>query len=233
MVVALAMDWQELLFANWPVDPDLVDAHLPDALAVDTYDGSAWLSVVPFTNAAVRPRGLPTRLGVDLPELNLRTYVTCEDTPSVYFFSLDAEGVLGVLGARLFHHLPYYYARMNHRRSESGTSRFESRRFHPGARPVEFAATYEPAGERFDPESDPLATFLTERYRFHTEAPDGTVRYSTVEHDPWPLYPANVRIDENTIFRANGFADPVREPVHYYSPGVEITTSPSKRLQEE
>lgn len=233
MVVPLAMDWQDLLFANWPVDPDVVDAHLPDTLDVDTHDGSAWLSVVPFTNAAVRPRGLPAQLGVDLPELNLRTYVTCEGTPSVYFFSLDAEGVLGVLGARLFHHLPYYYARMSHRRSESGASRFESHRLHPGARPVEFAATYEPAGERLDPKSDSLAAFLTERFRFHTEAPDGTVRYSTVEHDPWPLYPANVRIDKNTLFRANGFADPAGEPVHYYSPGVEITASASKRLESQ
>ena len=117
---------------------------------------------------------------------------------------------------------------MSHRRSESGASRFESHRLHPGARPVEFAATYEPAGERLDPKSDSLAAFLTERFRFHTEAPDGTVRYSTVEHDPWPLYPATVGIDENTLFRANGFADPAGEPVHYYSPGVEITASASK-----
>jgi uncharacterized protein YqjF (DUF2071 family) len=106
MVVSLAMDWRELLFASWPADPDAVAAHLPDALAVDTHDGDAWLSVVPFTNGAVRPRGLPAQVGVDLPELNLRTYVTLDGTPSVYFFSLDAEGVLGVLGARLFHHLP-------------------------------------------------------------------------------------------------------------------------------
>ncbi|GAA0461704.1 hypothetical protein GCM10008985_17810 [Halococcus dombrowskii] len=72
MVVALAMEWRELLFANWPVDPDVVSAHLPDTLAVDSHDGSAWLSVVPFTNAAVRPHRLPSRLGIDLPELNLQ-----------------------------------------------------------------------------------------------------------------------------------------------------------------
>ncbi|EMA40386.1 hypothetical protein C448_13581 [Halococcus morrhuae DSM 1307] len=228
MVVALAMEWRELLFANWPVDPDIVSAHLPDALAVDSHDGSAWLSVVPFTNAAVRPRRLPSRLGIDLPELNLRTYVTVDGTPSVYFFSLDAEGLLGVIGARLFHHLPYYYARMRHGRDGNGRNRFESRRLHPGARPVEFQASYEPAGERLDPSPDSLATFLTKRYRFDTEAPDGSVRYSNVNHDPWSLYPADVTIEENFLFRANGFADPPGEPVCYYSPGVDITASPSR-----
>jgi uncharacterized protein YqjF (DUF2071 family) len=228
MVVALAMEWRELLFANWPVDPDVVSAHLPDALDVDSHDGSAWLSVVPFTNAAVRPRRLPSRLGIDLPELNLRTYVTVDGTPSVYFFSLDAEELLGVIGARLFHHLPYYYARMHHGRDGNGRNRFESRRLHPGARPVEFQTSYEPAGERLDPSPDSLATFLTERYRFDTEAPDGSVRYSNVNHDPWSLYPADVTIEENSLFRANGFADPPGEPVCYYSPGVDITASPSR-----
>ena len=53
----------------------------------------------------------PRRLGLPLPELNLRTYVSHDGHSGVYFFSLDAQGILGVVGARLFHHLPYYYAR--------------------------------------------------------------------------------------------------------------------------
>jgi uncharacterized protein YqjF (DUF2071 family) len=227
MVVPLEMHWRELLFASWPVDPAIVAAHLPDALAVDTHDGDAWLSIVPFTNGSVRPRGLPEPLGVDLPELNLRTYVTVDGTPGIYFFSLDAAGALAVLGARLFHHLPYYYARVHH--DTAGPVRFESRRRHPGARPVHFAATYEPTGDRLDANPDSRAAFLTERYRFYTEAPDGTVRYSNVEHDRWPLYPADATIPKNTLFRANGFADPAGEPVCYYSPGVNIVASTSHR----
>ena len=223
------MSWRALLFANWPVDPDVVAAHLPDALPVDTYDGEAWLSVVPFTNAAVRPRGVPASLGVDLPELNLRTYVRVDGTPSVYFFSLDAQGVLSVIGARLLHHLPYFYARIDHARDETGRIRFESRRLHPGARPAAFVGSYEPTGERLDPAPDSLATFLTERYRFYTESPFGTIRYADVEHDPWPLYPAAVTIEENTLFRADGFADPAGDPVCYYSPRLDIAASRSKR----
>jgi uncharacterized protein YqjF (DUF2071 family) len=117
---------------------------------------------------------------------------------------------------------------MRHERDADGRVRFASRRAHPGARPVHFRASYEPAGEQLDPDPDSLAAFLTERYRFYTEAQDGTVRYSNVNHDRWPLYPADVTITENTIFRANGFADPAGEPVCYYSPGVEIVASPSR-----
>ena len=233
MVFQLAMGWRHLLFANYPVDPGVVDAHLPDALAVDTFDGDAWLSVVPFTNVDVRPRGLPAVAGIDLPELNLRTYVTCRGEPGVYFFSLDAQGVSSVLGARIFHHLPYYSARVRLERDDRGGIRFESRRRHPGDRPVHYAATYRPDGEPFESHEDPRAAFLTERYRFYTQASDDSVRYATVAHEPWTLAPATVVTETNTLFEANGFDRPSASPVCYYSPGVDVHASASKQWTAE
>ncbi len=228
MVVPLEMEWRHLLFENWPVDPDTVAAHLPTSVEVDEHDGSAWLSVVPFANRSVRPKGLPGALGVDLPELNLRTYVTHDGVPGVYFFSLDAEGLAGVVGARLFHHLPYYYARISMASTDDGVS-FSSRRFEPGERPARFEATYQPDGEVFDSRSDPLAEFLVERYRFYTEGTDGSLRYSEVSHEPWTLYPATATVETRSLLRANGFRRPDTEPVRYYSPGVDIEASRSKR----
>jgi len=227
-MVPLEMGWRHLLFENWPVDPAVVDAHVPDALTVDEHDGRAWLSVVPFTNVAVRPAGLPECGGFRLPELNLRTYVTCDGEPGVYFFSLDAEGLLGVLGARLFQHLPYYYARISLTGDGDGGVRFVSRRRHPGARPAAYAATYRPAGPGFEAREDPLARFLVERYRFYTEASDGTLRYADIDHDPWTLYPATADVRTNTLFAANGFERPDATPTRYYSPGLDVTASPSK-----
>jgi len=229
MDVPMAMGWRHLLFQNWPVDPDVVDAHLPAELDPDVHDGSAWLSVVPFTNVAVRPRGVPASLGVRLPELNLRTYVTRDGVPGVYFFSLDAQGVASVLGARVTQHLPYYYARISLEYLGDGV-RFRSRRRHPGARPVRYKATYRPTGEAFASTDDPLAAFLVERYRFYTQAQDGSIRYTNVEHDPWTLYPAAVNETANTLFAANGFETPDTESVCYYSPGLDVVTSGSKQL---
>ncbi|UPV73633.1 DUF2071 domain-containing protein [Halorussus limi] len=228
MVVALEMGWRHLLFENWRVDPEVMDAHLPDGFAPDEYDGSAWLSVIPFTNVAVRPRGVPEAFGIRLPELNLRTYVTRDGVPSVYFFSLDAQGIASVLGARLFHHLPYYYARIA-LKWEDGRVRFDSRRRHPGSRPARYAGTYGPSGEPFSAPDDPFGAFLVERYRFYTEAQDGSVRYTDVDHDPWTLYPATADIEANTLLSAHGFARPDDDPVYYYSPGLDVVASRSKR----
>jgi uncharacterized protein YqjF (DUF2071 family) len=229
MVLPLAMGWRHLLFENWPVDPGVVEAHLPEGLEPDVHDGSAWLSVVPFTNVAVRPRGVPDTLGVRLPELNLRTYVTHDGVPGVYFFSLDAQGVASVLGARVLQHLPYYYARVSLAVAD-GQVRFSSRRRHPGARPARYEGTYRPSGESFDAPGDPLAEFLVERYRFYTQAGDGSMRYTDVDHAAWTLYPADADVRTNTLFSANGFARPDAEPVCYYSPGLDVVASRSKRV---
>ena len=99
--------WRKLLFAHWPVPAEMVRPLLPAGLALDTWDGQAWLGIVPFQMERVRFRGLPgiptaTRFG----ELNVRTYVTADDKPGVFFFSLDAGSLLAVLGARALFALP-------------------------------------------------------------------------------------------------------------------------------
>lgn len=231
MVLSLEMGWRHLLFENWPVDPDLVDAHLPEAFEPDTHGGTAWLSVVPFTNVNVRPKGLPEWASVPLPELNLRTYITRDGVPGVYFFSLDAQGITSVLGARLFQRLPYYYARID-LECNDGAVDFRSRRLHPGDRPAVWEGRYRPTGEPFQSSQDSLAKFLVERYRFYTEAPDGTVRYTDVSHDAWTLYPAEADVEAATLCSANGFDRPAADPVYYYSPGLDVVASPSKRAEE-
>ncbi|WP_440767152.1 DUF2071 domain-containing protein [Natronorubrum sp. DTA7] len=71
---------------------------------------------------------------------------------------------------------------------------------------------------------------MRKRYRYYSEAPDGAVRYADIQHDPWPLYDANVKIVENTLFEANGFPTPDLNPIYLYSPGVKTIASKNKRL---
>jgi hypothetical protein len=100
-----------------------------------------------------------------------------------------------------------YYARIALETGD-GRVRFESRYRHPGARPGRYEATAWPTGEPFDAPTDPLAEFLVERYRFYTEAPDGSVRDTDVDHDTWTLYPAAASVDTGTLLRP--MASPAR-----------------------
>jgi len=104
--------WHELLFAHWPVAPDILRALVPAVLTLDTFEGQCWVGVVPFHMSYVRPRGVPPVPGLSaFPELNVRTYVTLNGIPGAYFFSLDAGNTLAVALARKLFHLPYFRAK--------------------------------------------------------------------------------------------------------------------------
>ena len=47
--------WQELLFLHWRFDPDVIQSTLPDGLTVDTFEGQAYVGVVPFFMRNIRP----------------------------------------------------------------------------------------------------------------------------------------------------------------------------------
>lgn len=231
-MIALHMGWRDVLFANWPIEPEQLLPRIPDALALDTHEGQAWVSIVAVNNVDVRSRYVPHRLGTTVPGVNLRTYVKHEEKPGVYFFSLDAQSLITVLGARIMHHLPYRYAHVTFTQQDDGVH-VESERRHPGARPARFVATYEPAGERFHPQLGTLPHFLAERYRTYTQADANTLASTRVQHNPWPLHDARVTITENTLLRAEGLAQPEGDPFFLASPGLDAIVTKRTKLETE
>lgn len=226
----LSMRWEELLFAHWDVEPGVVERRLPEGFEVDTHDGRAWLGVVPFVMRNIRPRPAPRCLGLDFAELNLRTYVSVAGERGVYFFSLDADDVLGVAGARLAYDLPYYRAKTDVV-TEDEEVRFSSSRAHPNAPSVEFEATYRPVGDSFVAENGSLAEFLTERYLFFVPEEDSVVR-GEISHPRWRLREAEAEFGTNTLFEANGFGTPEGEPHLLYGEGIDVTASIPRRMSD-
>jgi len=95
------MRWHDLLFMHWPVPADALRPLIPSRLGLDTFGKEAWLGIVPFYMTGVRPRFVPPIPGISaFAELNVRTYVTADDKPGVWFFSLDAASKLAVRAAR-------------------------------------------------------------------------------------------------------------------------------------
>ena len=68
----MRMRWVDLLFAHWPFEPAVIQPLIPAGLELDTFDGRAWLGIVPFRMEGVAPRGLPVPPLVGaFPELNV------------------------------------------------------------------------------------------------------------------------------------------------------------------
>lgn len=218
----MAQTWTDLLFAHWPIPFERLRALVPEPLVLEEFDGSAWIGVVPFRITGLRPRGVPAGLGLDFPELNVRTYVRMGERPGVYFFSLDAGSRLAVWGARTFFRLPYYHADMDV--SIEGewvryrSSRLASRR-EAGA---EFRARYRPAGEAFTAAPGTLEYFLTERYCLYTVLRGGRVLRVDIDHVPWPLQPAEAEIETNTMAAASGIALPNRPPLLHFARRLDV-----------
>jgi uncharacterized protein YqjF (DUF2071 family) len=213
----LAQTWHDLLFAHWPVPPEMVRPLLPPGVTLDTFDGQAWLGIVAFWMSGIRLRGLPpVPFTAGFPEINVRTYVQDAARPAVFFMSLDADNAVGIALARRWYHLPYFRARIALTR-RPGAVTFASRRTEPGAAPAAFTGAYGPvaAGQRSAPGT--LEHWLTERYRFYTADQDGQVYRGDMQHEPWLLQAAGADIRLNTLIAAHGLPVPQGAPILHYA----------------
>jgi len=217
----LAMQWRDLAFLHWPVDPGAVGRLMPPGTRPDLFHGVSYAGVVAFRMSDVRVPGLPALpyLG-SFPETNVRLYSVGPDGKrGVVFCSLDAARLLPVLVGQAAARLPYRWSRMRIRRRGDVIS-YASRRRWPG--PAARLQLMLRVGERLDRPSD-LEQFLTARWGLHNAWWGGRVRYLPNEHPPWPLYRATLVCLEEDLLAAAGLPPPAGEPVSVlYSPGVPV-----------
>jgi uncharacterized protein YqjF (DUF2071 family) len=227
---AMYQRWRNLLFLHWRWDAAAIQRTLPAGLTVDTFEGRAWLGIVPFFMRGVRPAWCPPVPGIsDFLELNVRTYVVdARGRPGVWFYSLDANQWLAVKLARSSFHLPYEHARMSARvEDSSGLTDYRVRRrgaeagsrFHYGLAAAAPTVAATPGTLEF---------FLVERYRlFAHDSRRGRLYSGRVYHSPYQMGPADVRAWDDAPLRLDGFESPGRLPDHAcYAPGVDVDVFP-------
>jgi hypothetical protein len=226
----MAQTWERLLFAHWPVPEEKLRALVPPGLTLQTFDGRAWLGITPFMLSGLRLRGLPSLRGLaPFPELNVRTYVTLDDRPGVFFFSLDAASALAVAGARRLYSLPYFRARFTVTSGRTGVV-YRCRRAHRGAPPAEFSAAYRPIGPVMTWAPGTLAHWLTERYCLYAVTRAGRLRRAEIHHPVWPLQGAEVDIRLNSMTDGLGIQLPPSDPVVHFAERLEVHVWPPETL---
>lgn len=205
-------DWADLSFLHWPYDPAVVTSLLPSGLTLQTFDGSAWVGLVPFVLRVRVPRGpaLPW-IGI-FPETNVRTYVRGPDGHSgICFLSLDAPRRLAVWAARATYHLPYEVAAMHFDRSGANRT-YSSFRLSGPQRGASSRARVS-LGERISaPTVTPLEHFLTARWRLYASLRTG-VGTATVAHEPYVLWSASATDVDVGLLVAAGLPPPLRDPL--------------------
>lgn len=222
--------WSELLFAHWPIAAHIMRKLVPAGLELDTFEGQAWVGVVPFRMSNIRLFGLPPiPFAARFEELNVRTYVTLDGRPGVYFFSLDANNPLAVATARSWYHLPYFNAKMVVT-SEGNQINYYSQRTHRHFPPGEFAATYSPIGDVFQAQPGTLEYWLTARYCLYSAYRERIFR-GEIHHAPWPLQLAQANFSTNTVAQSHGIELPDTAPLLHYAQRLEVRAWPIKRIR--
>ena len=222
----MAQTWDHLLFAHYRVPAEILARHVPQGLEIDQHDGSGWLGVTPFIVTGFRLRGIvPLPRVSTFPELNVRTYVTADDKPGIWFFSLDTSSRLAVEGARRTYKLPYFHAHTSVSR-RGGAIEYSSERADGSGR--RFEARYGPEGEEFNAEPGSLEYFLAERYCLYA-IDRGALHRADIHHPPWPLQPAEADVTENTM-APPGIELPRERPLCHFAPRQDVLIWSLSRL---
>jgi uncharacterized protein YqjF (DUF2071 family) len=215
--------WSDLVFIHWRLPADEIAPLLPPQLTLDTWQGDAWVGLVPFRMSGVRPWWWPR--GAAFLETNVRTYVHFRGRdPGVWFFSLEANHRLAVMVARACWHLNYYWAEMTLRR-EGDVLTYASQRRAAGGSSSRIVARIRAATPPCQAATDTLEHFLVERYLLYAVGA-GRLWRGQVHHQPYVLQPAELIDLQESLLATNGI-DVSDGPCHLlYSPRVDVEVFP-------
>jgi uncharacterized protein len=172
---------------SYPVPDAILQPRLPAGLALDRWEGKAFVSLVAFDFVETRVAGVAWPGFTRFPEVNLRFYVREGDRRGVVFVGELVPGRAIALLARLLYNEPYRVAGL---RSATETSADRIRIAHEfvwGGRrqriTVEGRWPAEPAAE-----TGALHFFKEHAWGYGTDRRGGLLRYA-VEHPCWRVYP--------------------------------------------
>jgi uncharacterized protein YqjF (DUF2071 family) len=214
----MKQQWRDLAYIHWAYEPAVVQALLPEGIEVDTFDGKAWVGLIPFSMRNISfPLIPPVPYFGSFPEVNVRTYVKRNGVPGVWFFSLDVNRLIPAFVARTTYFIPYCWGKASHKKVEAKLLTSVARRW-----PSKSSSRIELSiGERIESPSD-LAHFLSARWGLYSKGFSGKLRYAPVDHEPWQLYEASiVSLDDHLVIAA-GLPAPTGEAHVLFSPGVSV-----------
>jgi len=233
---AMTQRWGDLVFVHWRVPAAAITPLLPDGLQADTFQGSAWVSVVPLWTDRFNFRGIPPLPGArQFPELHFRTYVRDQHlgTPGIFNFSVEMGNLLAVLAERFVFQMPCNWAEMRLSQRTEREFSFYCRRL-LSRQEVVFSARYRglgPTRRLAEVRGGSLEYFLTERYCVFARNRAGVAVRANIHTVSSPLEDAEADIERNDLPAASGVSIPAQKPVLHYQRRLAVYVWPVELVE--
>jgi len=182
----LTARWQDLIMANYAVEPSLLERRLPRGTELDLHDGKCFVSLVGFMFLDTRVLGVPVPFHINFEEVNLRFYnkrtVDGETRRAVCFVKEIVPRWAVATVARVLYGEPYECWQMAHTRTENEVSYSWSNSAGKNHIAVEIDQNLGV------PAADSHGEFIIEHYWGYTARGKSRVDEYEVEHPKWELF---------------------------------------------
>ena len=226
--------WSDLLFLHWPIECSSIRNHIPDHLEIDTYDGSAWIGIIPFRMSNLRLSfTFPLPYLSNFNEINLRTYVIDKyNRKGVWFFSLDTQNYIANAIANKFFDLNYRYGVTSFTSSNNNFNKLTLEISNANYKVQNFIWESNHDQSEFLAHPNSLEYFLTERYNLYTyNKINKNIYMGSIKHNPYKLYVPRLRSYDTDIFSSNGLISPSDLPHSILaSKGTHVRVFPLKKV---
>lgn len=184
----LTARWEDLIMANYEVDPSLLESRLPAGTSLDLHEGKCFVSLVGFMFLDTRVLDFLVPFHVNFEEVNLRFYVVREAEGEirrgvVFVKEIVPKGAIAAV-ARSLYGEPYERWAMSNERSDTHVGYNWSK----GACANSVSVTR--GASLGVPSADSHGEFIIEHYWGYTKRGGNRTDEYRVEHPKWELFEA-------------------------------------------
>lgn len=233
----LTAEWRKLAFANYPVDPAVLQPYVPYGTELDFWGGRCYLSLVGFLFTRVRLLGIPVPFHTEFEEVNIRFYVRRKTASGwkrgVVFIREIVPKAAITFVANTVYNENYQTLPMRHRwvnGEEQNTVEYQWKK----------AGNWQTFSLETSPISVPIEDgseeeFITEHYWGYAAVNDQKSNEYEVTHPRWELYPVlehTIEVDYGLCYGPEfSFLNTATPTSVFLAEGSAITVEPKAALK--
>ena len=186
----LTAEWNNLIMANYYIDPAILQPYVPAKTELDFYDGKCYVSLIGFMFQKTKLLGVSVPFHANFEEVNLRFYVRYNDNGqwkrgAVFIKEIVPKPAISII-ANLLYHEKYSTMRMKHffNKNEQGINLGYHWKHNNKWNKLEATAPAEPSPMIPGSEEE----FIAEHYWGYSKYNDTTTFEYNVQHPAWQVY---------------------------------------------